>query len=125
MFNIEPEYLKKIEYVKNHFGIKEQESYIWNELEELKTARDHFKETVRSLKTPVEERVKLASEMADCYFMGIQIGRKELVTSIIINFTHGLFFPNEIEDLWSDVKKEMYFKIDRTIQRIKTGYYEK
>ena len=125
MFIIDTEYIRKIEYVKNNFGIKAQESYIWNELEELKAARDNFKKTVRSLKTPVEERVKLASEMADCYFMGIQIERKELVTSIIINFTHDLFFPNEIEDLWSDVKKEMYFKIDRTIERIKTGYYEK
>ena len=36
MFEISKEYMDKIETVKNHFGIKAQESYIWNELEELR-----------------------------------------------------------------------------------------
>ncbi len=65
MFIIDPEYLTKIEYVKNHFGIQAQESYIWNELEELKAARNNFKEAVRSLKTPFEERKNLISEIAE------------------------------------------------------------
>ena len=42
MFEISKEYMDKIETVKNHFGIKAQESYIWNELEELREAAEKY-----------------------------------------------------------------------------------
>ncbi len=125
MFKISKEYQDKIKKVKNHFGIKNQESYIWTELEELKEAYNEYVKALMAL-VPVHKVFKnLASEIADCYFMGIQIEREELVKNIIYGFIRNRFYGYRLEELLEAAKKEMYFKIDRTLERIATGYYDK
>ncbi len=124
MFKISKEYMDKIETVKNHFGIKAQESYIWNELEELREAAEKYGNARKIKNDLTEERKNLVSEIADCYFMSIQIERKDMVQEFIIYFICDLLFPNQFIEFFKEVIEEMYFKIDRTIDRIKTGYYE-
>ena len=124
MFKISKEYMDKIETVKNHFGIKAQESYIWNELEELREAAEKYGNARKIKNDLTEERKNLVSEIADCYFMSIQIERKDMVQEFIMYFICDLLFPNQFIEFFKEVIEEMYFKIDRTIDRIKTGYYE-
>ena len=124
MFEIDKEYLEKIEIVKNHFGIAAQESYIWNELQELKEATEIYKKGATSFEISSENRENVISEIADVYFMGIQIDRKELIETLILYFLNYIFYSFQIKVVLEAIKKEMYFKIDRTLDRIETGYYE-
>lgn len=108
---------EKLLKIIEHFGVIHQLKYFQSEIFELNEAilyREHpndiarpfidFNAKINNKTSPNIEHI--AEEIADCYVMLEQF-----------KFYYG------IEDM--DVKEIMNKKIDRTIKRIKEGYYEK
>lgn len=101
---------EKILKIIEHFGVIHQLKYFQSEVFELNEAileYEHFYlHTGKAMTYYNMSTEHIAEEIADCYVMLEQF-----------KFYYG------IEDM--DVKEIMNKKIDRTIKRIKEGYYEK
>ena len=135
--NLSEEYKEKLKTIKNHFGEDAQYKKFVEELKELRESLQHIW-AVRNKKSydELEEFLILQwdtykkgvlSEIADCYVVACQINEADFLRSYIEDLE--LIPPHLIYQNTRNARAKiieiMKFKIDRTIERIKTGYYEK
>ena len=131
--NLSEEYKEKLKTIKKHFG---EDAQYKKFVEELKELRDflHYIWPIRSKKSydELEEFLILQwdnykkgvlSEIADCYVIAYQINEADFLRSYIEDLnlipTHLIY-----QNTWGKVTEIMKFKIDRTLERIESGYYE-
>ena len=131
--NLSEEYKEKLKTIKKHFGEDAQYKKFVEELKELRDSL-HYIWPIRSKKSydELEEFLILQwdtykkgvlSEIADCYVIAYQINEADFLRSYIEDLE--LIPPHLIyQNTWGKVAEIMRFKIDRTLERIESGYYE-
>lgn len=136
--NLNEEYRNKLEIIKNHFGETHQKAKLWEELEEVADelwnlgglSSRGMDVLLDDLKTRKKNVINLVSEFADCFVVAVQL-EEECFTEEILKSLLTLYF----EDDWSVYNYISYHmeseileiakqKIDRTLERIESGYYE-
>ena len=130
------EYKKKLIVIKEHFGEDAQYKKFVEELKELRDSL-HYIWPIRSKKSydELEEFLILQwdnykkgvlSEIADCYVIAYQIDEADFLRSYIEDLElipPHLIYQNT-RNARGKVAEIMRFKIDRTLERIESGYYE-
>ena len=134
--NLNEEYKKKLIVIKKHFGEDAQYRKFVEELKELRDSLQHIW-AVRNKKSydELEEFLILQwdtykkgvlSEIADCYVIAYQIDEADFLRSYIEDLElipPHLIYQNT-RNARGKVAEIMRFKIDRTLGRIESGYYE-
>ena len=130
------EYKDKLEFIKNHFGIDSQHKKLIEEIEELETEfsnirTEHFAKALPKILHNEIDINNILEEIADCYIVAMQIG-KNLFLDRIITYMFAFYFNAEITlmtkfrfDMNVQILEIARQKIDRTLERIESGYYEK
>ncbi|MDR2879169.1 MAG: hypothetical protein LBV03_04560 [Fusobacteriales bacterium] len=131
------EYKKKLKIIKNHFGENAQYKKFIEELKELREAMYRIQELKYRNPNPDDFEKFLIlqwdtynsgvlSEIADCYVVAYQINETDFLRSYIEDLE--LIPPHLIYQNTRNARTKiieiMKFKIDRTIERIRTGYYD-
>lgn len=136
--NLNEEYKNKLEIIKNHFGEEHQYRKLLEEIEEFngeletlyfkddKGFTDIFTDSVFQDDKALE---KLLEEMVDCYVVAYQINKIEILEYILfLMFNYRYFdFGRKILPIMKGKDRILEIarqKIDRTLERIKSGYYE-
>ncbi|WP_435309655.1 hypothetical protein [Sebaldella termitidis] len=131
------EYMGKLKAIKKHFGEINQKAKLLEELEELqdaldavnpiwliKKSDDDFEEFLISQWDTYKKGV--LEEIADCYVIAYQIDKASFLRNYIESldsFSSHLIYQNT-RNARGKVAEIMRFKIDRTLERIESGYYE-
>ena len=134
--NLSEEYKEKLKTIKEHFGRDAQYKKF---VEELKELRDSLRYIwpIRSEKSydELEEflifqwdnyKKGVLSEIADCYVIAYQINEADFLRNYIEDLElipPHLIYQNT-RNARGKVAEIMRFKIDRTLERIESGYYE-
>lgn len=132
--SLNKEYKDKLEEIKNHFGEEAQKAKLLEELEEVEDeiedyARNHIHyDAVRNPDTNID---RLLDEIVDCYVVAYQVNKTYFIESLLEHISEG--YMDDGYKLIKEIKAEREaklleiakFKIDRTLERIKTGYYSK
>lgn len=131
--NLSKEYIGKLEFIKNHFGIDSQFKKLVEELEEAEDeiadyAAEHiYYDAVRNPDINID---KLLGEITDCYVVAFQVDKTDFVESLLGYMVEGFMddgykLIREINFIYLpkilEIAKQ---KIDRTLERIESGYYE-
>ena len=136
--NLNGEYKKKLEIIKNHFGEEHQYKKLVEEMKEFseeleilyfkddKDFMDIFTDSVFQNGKAIE---KLLEEMVDCYVVAYQINKIEILEYILfLMFNYRYFdFGRKILPIMKGKEKALEIakqKIDRTLERIESGYYD-
>ncbi len=136
--NLNEEYKKKLESIKNHFGEEHQYRKLFEEIEEFNKELEilYFKDdkdfTDISTDSVFQEDAaieKLLEEMVDCYVVAYQINKIGILEYILfLMFNYRYFdFGRKILPIMKGREKALEIarqKIDRTLERIESGYYE-
>ena len=134
--NLSEEYKEKLKTIKKHFGEDAQYKKFVEELKELRDSL-HYIWPIRSKKSydELEEFLILQwdnckkgalSEIADCYVIAYQINEADFLRNYIEDLElipPHLIYQNT-RNARGKVAEIMRFKIDRTLERIESGYYE-
>lgn len=130
------EYMGKLKAIKKHFGEDAQYKKFVEELKELRDSL-HYIWAVRNKKSYDElekflilqwdtYKKGVLSEIADCYVVAYQINEADFLRSYIEDLElipPHLIYQNT-RNARGKVAEIMRFKIDRTLERIESGYYE-
>ena len=135
--NLSEDYTKKLDIIKNHFGEVHQKVKLLEELEEVDNEFWNFKYGIteidiilEDLKNKDQKIINILNEIADCFVVAVQLNKEDLTNSILeglwsSNFDDGhLAYIYILHNMESEVLKIARQKIDRTLERIKSGYYE-
>ena len=130
--NLNGEYKKKLEIIKNHFGEDAQYKKLVEEMKELEDEFIRFIKLSSSyIRNPKKEKVQnLLNELADCYVVAYQINETEYIDRIAHYYSEQYFGSRRMinhiihvsgKDVILEIAKQ---KIDRTLERIESGYYD-
>ena len=128
--NLSEEYKEKLKIIKEHFGEDVQAKKLIEEMEEFKheIEKFHGDNIILRLDGAVDLS-KILEELTDCCVVAEQIGKIEFLefyfNSILVYYFddimlfRNLYFKNK--DTILEIARQ---KIDRTLERIESGYYE-
>ncbi len=131
--NLDSTYKYKLEMIEEHFGVINQKAKLWEEIEEFQIAIRRAKRNLRNFNNLLlipQNAVDVIEELTDCYIVAYQIDKIRLVelllSSIILeNFRNAKDPLNSlIAHYDSKILEIAKHKIDRTLERIESGYYE-
>ena len=135
--NLSEEYKEKLKTIKNHFGEVHQKAKLLEELEEVDNEFWNFEYgfteidmILEDLKNKDQKIINILNETADCFVVAVQLNKEYLTNSILeglwsSNFDGGhLAYFYILLNMESEVLKIARQKIDRTLERIESGYYE-
>ncbi|MCP1225697.1 hypothetical protein [Sebaldella sp. S0638] len=132
--NLNEEYKNKLKTIKNHFGEINQKAKLLEELEEFERAIREFylcnKNTIKALWSKKTDISKILEELTDCYVVAEQINKIDFLEFVLIPMLEFYILDvNLLERFFKHGKRGEIIeiarqKIDRTLERIKTGYYE-
>ena len=130
--NLSEEYKEKLKTIKNHFGEEHQYKKMVEEMKELEDEFIRFIKLSSSyIRNPKKEKVQnLLNELADCYVVAYQINETEYIDRIAHYYSEQYFGSRRMinhiihvsgKDVILKIARQ---KIDRTLERIETGYYD-
>ena len=128
--NLSEEYKEKLKTIKNHFGEDAQNKKLIEEMEEFKYEVEKCRQNSSILRLDGTTYIsKILEELTDCCVVAEQINKiKFLDFYFNLVFTHyfddSLLFMNLYSIYQNIILEIARQKIDRTLERIKTGYYE-
>ena len=130
--NLSEEYKEKLKTIKNHFGEDAQNKKLIEEMEEFKYEVEKCRQNSFILRLDGRTTYisKILEELTDCCVVAEQIN-KIMFLDFYFNlvFTHyfddSLLFMNLYSIYQNIILEIARQKIDRTLERIKTGYYSK
>lgn len=135
--NLSEEYEEKLKTIKKHFGEINQKAKLLEELEEVDNEFGNFEYGIteiniilEDLKNKDQKIINILNEIADCFVVAVQLNKEELTNSILEGLWSSSFDDGHLAyiyilyDMESEVLEIARQKIDRTLERIESGYYE-
>ena len=128
--NLSEEYKEKLKTIKNHFGEDAQSKKLIEEMEEFKYEVEKCRQNSSILRLDGTTYIsKILEELTDCCVVAEQINKiKFLDFYFNLVFTHyfddSLLFMNLYSIYQNTILEIARQKIDRTLERIESGYYE-
>ena len=131
--NLSEEYKEKLKTIKNHFGEINQKAKLLEELEEAENEiADYAGNYIyyAAVRDPNINIDKLLEEIVDCCVVAYQIDKTDFTERLLEDISDG--YMDDGYKLIREVKFEKESKIleiarqkiDRTLERIESGYYE-
>ena len=128
--NLSEEYKEKLKTIKNHFGEGVQSKKLIEEMEEFKCEVEKFRQNNFIFRLDGTADIsEILEELTDCCVVAEQINKIRFLDFYFnLVFTHyfddSLLFMNLYSIYQNIILEIARQKIDRTLERIESGYYE-